>query len=72
MKTRVDPELCSGDEICTQICPEIFEMRGDKAVARITEVPENLEGCCQEAADSCPSEAIIIEEWTDPSGQEIS
>jgi ferredoxin len=62
MKVRVDPELCTGDEICTQVCSEIFEMQGDKAVAKIDEVPENLKGCVKEAADSCPSEAIIVEE----------
>jgi ferredoxin len=62
MKTRVDPDICTGDEICTQVCPDIFEMKGDKAVAKIEEVPENLKDCAKEAAASCPSEAIIIEE----------
>ena len=62
MKVRVDPELCNGDEICTQVCPEIFEMEDDKAVAKIEEVPDDLKDCAKEAADSCPSEAIIIEE----------
>ena len=62
MKVRVDHELCTGDEICTQVCPEIFEMEGDKAVAKIEEVPDDLKGCAKDAADSCPSEAIIIED----------
>jgi ferredoxin len=62
MKVKVDPELCTGDEVCTQVCPEIFEMQGDKAIAKIEEVPENLKDCAREAAASCPSEAIIIEE----------
>jgi ferredoxin len=62
MKVRVDPELCTGAEICTQVCPEIFEMQSGKAVANIEDVPENLRDCVKEAADSCPFEAIIIEE----------
>ncbi len=62
MKVRVDPELCTGDELCTQVCPEIFEMQGEKAVAETEEVSEDLRGCAKEAAESCPSEAIIIEE----------
>jgi len=62
MKTRVDPELCTGDEVCTQVCPEIFEMRGDKAIAKIEGVPQDLKQCAKDAADSCPSQAIIIEE----------
>lgn len=62
MKTRVDLELCTGDEVCTQVCPEIFEMRGEKAIAKIEEVPHDLEQCAKDATDSCPSQAIIVEE----------
>ena len=62
MKCKVDPDLCTGDEICVQVCPEVFEMDDDKAVVTIDEIPENLQDSVREAADSCPSEAIIIEE----------
>ena len=62
MKVRVDGEACVGDETCVEICPEIFEMQGDVAVAKMEEVPEELEGSCKEAAESCPVEAILIEE----------
>jgi len=62
MKVRVDKETCVGDETCVEICPEIFEMEEDVAVAKMEEVPEELEEKCKEAADSCPVEAIIIEE----------
>lgn len=43
MKVWVDEELCVGDETCLEICPEIFEMRGDVAVAKTEEVPPDLE-----------------------------
>jgi ferredoxin len=62
MKVRVDEEVCVGDETCTESCPEIFEMEGDVAVAKMEEVPEELEGACKEAAESCPVDAILIEE----------
>ena len=62
MKVKVDPDLCTGDEICVQGCPEVFEMEDDKAVVLQEEVPEELQDSVREAADSCPSEAIIIEE----------
>ena len=62
MKVRVDEEACVGDETCVEICPEIFEMQGDVAVAKMEEVPEKLEGACKEAAESCPVMAILIEE----------
>jgi ferredoxin len=62
MKCKVDPDLCNGDEICVQVCPEVFEMEDDKAVVKMDEIPENLQDSVREAADSCPSEAITIEE----------
>jgi len=62
MKVKVDPDLCTGDEICVQMCPEVFEMEDDKAIVLQEEVPEELQDSVREAAYSCPSEAIIIEE----------
>jgi ferredoxin len=62
MKVRVDKETCIGDETCVAVCPEIFEMEGDVAVAKMENVPKELEGKCKEAAESCPVEAILIEE----------
>lgn len=62
MKVRVDQEACVGDETCVEICPEVFEMQGDVAEAKMEEVPEELEDACRDAVKSCPVEAIIIEE----------
>jgi ferredoxin len=62
MKVRVDEEVCVGDETCVEVCPEIFEMQGDVAITKMKEVPEELEGACKEAAESCPVNAILIEE----------
>jgi ferredoxin len=36
-------------------------MNGDVAVAKMEEVPKDLEGKCKEAAEACPVEAIVIE-----------
>jgi ferredoxin len=62
MKVKIDPELCTGDEVCVQLCPDVFEMEGDKAIVKIADVPTDLQDGVRESADSCPSEAIIIEE----------
>ena len=61
MKVRVDKETCVGDETCVEVCPEVFEMQGDVAVAKMENVPKDLEEKVKEAATSCPVEAIIIE-----------
>ncbi len=61
MKVRVDKETCVGDETCVDECPEIFEMQGDVAVAKMETVPKDLEKKVEEAAKNCPVEAIIIE-----------
>lgn len=62
MRVRVDEDACVGDGSCVSICPEVFEMEGDVAKAKMEEVPEGLQESCREAADVCPVEAIIIEE----------
>jgi len=62
MKVKIDKELCSGDEICVDICPELFKMEGDVAVVKMETVTEDLKERCREAADECPSEAIIVED----------
>jgi ferredoxin len=62
MKVRVDPELCTGCGPCAEICPEVFEMKDDKSVAIVKEVPPPLEDNVREAVDSCPLGAIIIDE----------
>ncbi|MBU0676172.1 MAG: ferredoxin [Proteobacteria bacterium] len=66
MKTViVDHELCIGCGVCTDICPEVFEILEDKSVVV---GPEHCEGCdCEEAIDSCPVDAI---EWEDDDDDE--
>lgn len=62
MKAIVDPDLCTGCELCVQTCPEVFDMEGDLAVAKVDKIPSDAEETCREAAEECPVEAIIIEE----------
>ena len=62
MKATVDEETCIGCGLCAETCPEVFEMNDDKARAKVDEVPEDLAESCREAAESCPVEAIQIEE----------
>lgn len=61
MKAIVDPNTCTGCELCTNICPDVFEMKGDVAAAKVNPVPKSAEASCVEAKDSCPVTAILIE-----------
>jgi len=61
MKAFVDKDLCSGCELCPDICEEIFSMDDDGlAIAQDIEIPDELLDDAKEAEESCPTEAIII------------
>jgi ferredoxin len=63
MKVKVDHDLCSGDGICADLCPEVFEMNdNDLAVVIVEELPVELEDSCRDAAESCPEGCIYIQE----------
>ncbi|MBN1756569.1 ferredoxin [bacterium] len=62
MRVKVDEDLCISCGVCIEICPDVFEETDEgKTVAAHPENCETSE-CCEEAAESCPTEAIIIEE----------
>lgn len=62
MKTTVDKDLCLGCGLCVDLCPEVFQMDEDKAIAKVEQVPAGCEDACRDAAQQCPVEAIKIDE----------
>jgi ferredoxin len=53
-----DQDTCTGCGTCVELCPEVFELRDDKAQVI---GPDKCDTCdCQEAVDSCPVEAISM------------
>jgi ferredoxin len=65
MRAIVDEETCIGCGRCIEICPEVFELKGENAINKIGEgtgIPLQYEQACEEAASECPVEAITIEE----------
>ena len=61
VKVKVDPDECTGCALCVDICPEVFEMLGDLAVAKHDEVSSGTEESCMQAVEDCPVEAIRID-----------
>jgi ferredoxin len=63
VKVRIEKELCTGEGVCEEICPEIFRVSEDDDIAKIIKsgFDDIDEACISEAAESCPGAAIIIE-----------
>ena len=61
MKVKVDREACIGDETCVAIAPDIFEM-DDEGIAVVLQSNPGDEDLAREAAESCPVDAIILED----------
>lgn len=59
-KVHVDEDLCIGCGLCADTCPDVFEL-GDDGKAKVK--AEGACRCCaKDAADTCPTEAIAVEE----------
>ncbi|MCB0942273.1 MAG: ferredoxin [Mycolicibacterium sp.] len=64
MKVRVDQEKCQGHTLCAMIAPDMFQLSDiDGSSSAVTEVvPAGQEAAVREAAQSCPEQAILIDE----------
>ncbi len=61
MQAFVDPTLCIGCTQCAAICPEVFHMDGTLAHAMDGAVPDGYVVQTTEASQSCPAEAISLQ-----------
>lgn len=76
MKVWIDQDLCTGDGLCEEICPDVFTLLDDGlayvkdngkvlsdpgGAEGLASVPANLEEAVIEAAEECPGECIFIE-----------
>lgn len=77
MKVWIDQDLCTGDGLCEEICPQVFTLLED-GLAYVKEdgqvlsdpggsdgiaaVPTELDDAVREASEECPGECIFIEE----------
>ena len=60
-KIKVDRELCIGAASCVALAPEIFEL-DNEGIAIITDPDGTIYESLMEAAKSCPTNAIIVED----------
>jgi len=60
MKAVVDMDACIGCGLCAQVAPDVYEMQDDKAVAKMGEIPADMEGDAKSGADQCPVSAITV------------
>ncbi|MEM1332384.1 MAG: ferredoxin [Actinomycetota bacterium] len=62
MKIVVDFDMCASTGACTQVAPDVFEVRTDGYLYVLIDDPgpEHAE-LLEEAADMCPTAAITIE-----------
>jgi ferredoxin len=56
----IDPDLCTGCELCVETVPDVFQMEGD--VATVIDPEGASEEEITEAVDNCPVEAITWQE----------
>ena len=66
-KVKVNKDGCIGCGMCTGICPEVFQL-GDDSLSENkfgqgAEIPAETVDAAKEAADSCPTQAIEVEEY---------
>jgi ferredoxin len=77
VKVWIDQDLCTGDGLCEEICPQVFTLQEDSLAyvkddgqvldnpggsEGLAAVPPDLESAVREAAEECPGECIFIEE----------
>lgn len=73
LRVRIDQELCTGDGLCVQYAPEVFEFDVDglayvkdgagellTAPGAYTDVPANLQLDVISSAEECPGDCIHV------------
>ena len=75
MKVWIDQDLCTGDGLCEEICPQVFVLladglayvkEGDRVMddpggaAGLAPVPAGLEDAVTAASEECPGECIFL------------
>ena len=57
---KVDKKKCIGCGTCESLCGDVFELKDDGKSYVKPGADCEKSGCCKEAADSCPADAITM------------
>jgi ferredoxin len=60
MRVDWDESRCALSALCTGLAPDVFHLDGDARIAIGTELDEVHRQAVQDAADSCPTQAITV------------
>ena len=61
IKIKIQDDKCIGCGTCESLCPEVFEVKNNVSqVKKVNNLEEKLD-CIKEAEESCPVQAIEIE-----------
>lgn len=58
---KVDKELCISCGNCVELCPDVFNWDPEGKAEVVDQGGCDTKCNCQEAAESCPTDAIILE-----------
>jgi ferredoxin len=62
MKVWIDQNLCTGDGLCEEICPDVFKLNEKTDKAEVINQEGAPEDKIEEAIEACPVECIHWEE----------
>jgi ferredoxin len=60
MRVEWDESRCALSALCTGLAPDVFHVDGDARLAFDAEIDEAHQDAVQDAADSCPTQAITV------------
>jgi ferredoxin len=60
MRVEWDESRCASSALCTALAPDVFYVDEDARLAIGTELDDEQRQAVQDAADSCPTQAIYV------------
>ena len=64
MRVDWDESRCALSGLCTGLAPDVFGLNGDSRLVIRTELDDEPRRAVQDAADSCPTQAITVADYS--------